>query len=66
MFLFRIILFSLIFFTLVFSSINSTEPPKESILRIETAMHMAAIRRIGIVVAERYLFIGSEGKTIKV
>ncbi|MCX7809341.1 MAG: hypothetical protein N2247_00380 [Leptospiraceae bacterium] len=48
MFLFRIILFSLIFFTLVFSSINSTEPPKESILRIETAMHMAAIRRIGI------------------
>lgn len=42
------------------------EPPGEPILRIETGMHQAMIRRIGVDVANRYLVTGSEDKTARV
>jgi len=54
--LLTLILFSLKLYT------QSTEP----ILKIETGMHTALIRRIGIDSAERYLVTGSDDKTIKV
>jgi len=38
----------------------------EPILKIETGMHTAPIRRIGIDSAERFLITGSDDKTIKV
>ena len=57
-----LILLLLILLTPAFSS----EPPKDPILKIETGMHTALIRRIGIDSAERYLVTGSEDKTIKV
>jgi WD40 repeat protein len=38
----------------------------EPILKIETGMHTAPIRRIGIDSAERFLVTGSDDKTIKV
>jgi len=44
----------------------SAEPPKEPMLKIETGMHTAPIKRIGIDSAERYLVTGSHDKTIKV
>jgi len=45
---------------------SAAEPPKEPILKIETGMHIAVIKRIGIDKAERYLVTGSDDKTIKV
>jgi len=44
----------------------SAEPPKEPMLKIETGMHTAVIKRIGIDSAERYLVTGSDDKSIKV
>src|SRR6266481_5045635 len=42
------------------------EPPTVPILRLETGMHTAAIRHIGVDMAQRYLVTGSEDKTIRV
>ena len=42
------------------------EPPAEPMLRIETGMHTAIIRRIGIDEENRYLVTGSEDKTVRV
>ncbi len=46
--------------------VQAAEPPKEPILKIETAMHTAAIRRIGIDAANRFLVTGSDDKTVRV
>lgn len=42
------------------------EPPSEPILRIETGMHTAPIKRIGIDRENRYLVTGSDDKTVRV
>ncbi len=42
------------------------EPPKEPILRIETGMHTAVIKRIDVDAANRYLVTGADDKTIRV
>jgi hypothetical protein len=42
------------------------EPPREPVLRIETGTHTAAIRRIGVDAANRYLVTASDDKTVRV
>src|SRR6266545_3287238 len=42
------------------------QPPKEPLLRLETGMHTAAIYRIGVDAAQRYLVTGSVDKTVRV
>ncbi|MGH9944012.1 MAG: caspase family protein [Pyrinomonadaceae bacterium] len=42
------------------------EPSREPVLRIETGMHTAVIRRIGVDAANRYLVTASEDKTVRV
>jgi WD40 repeat protein len=42
------------------------EPPREPILRVETGMHTAVIRRIGVDAANRYLVTASDDKTVRV
>ena len=44
----------------------ASEPPREPILRIETGMHVAVIKRIGIDAENRYLVTGSNDKTVRV
>jgi WD40 repeat protein len=46
--------------------VQAAEPPKEPILKIETAMHTAVIRRIGVDAANRFLVTGSDDKTVRV
>jgi len=63
----KIILLTFTVITLIFSSfVFPAEPPKEPMFKIETGMHTAAIVRIGIDSAERYLVTGSHDKSIKV
>lgn len=45
---------------------TNPQPPARPILRLETGMHTAAIRRIGVDAAERYLVTASEDKTARV
>src|SRR5437588_4946678 len=40
--------------------------PTDPLLRLDTGMHTAAIMRIGIDAANRYLVTGSEDKTVRV
>ncbi|MBM4049872.1 MAG: hypothetical protein FJ279_32655, partial [Planctomycetes bacterium] len=47
-------------------SANAAEPPTTPILRIETGMHTAAIRRLATDAANRYLVTGSDDKTVRV
>jgi len=42
------------------------EPSREPILRIETGMHTAVIKRIGVDAANRYLVTASHDKTVRV
>ncbi|MGB9178195.1 MAG: caspase family protein [Pyrinomonadaceae bacterium] len=42
------------------------EPSREPILRIETGMHTAPIKRIGVDAANRYLVTASNDKTVRV
>ena len=42
------------------------QPPTQPMLRLETGMHTATIRRISVDAANRYLVTGSEDKTIRV
>ena len=42
------------------------EPPREPILRVETGMHTAPIRRIDVDATNRYLVTGSLDKTVRV
>ena len=46
--------------------VQSNDPPKEPILRIETGMHMGNIRRIATDGEQRYLITGSLDKTVRV
>ena len=59
-FLVFLMLFSLHNFTI------ASEPPADPILRIETGMHTATIRKISIDAENRYLVTGSDDKTIRV
>lgn len=45
--------------------VNAVEPPKKPILRIETVMHTAMVRRIGVDGANRFLVTGSADKTAR-
>ena len=47
-------------------AVQAAEPPKEPILKIETAMHTAKIGRIGVDGENRFLVTGSEDKTVRV
>ncbi len=46
--------------------LHASEPTDKPIPRIETGMHTAAITRIGIDAAERFLVTGSDDKTVRV
>jgi WD40 repeat protein len=48
------------------TSTAKNEPARKPILRIETGMHTAAIRRISVDAANRYLVTASDDKTIRV
>jgi len=62
----------LVFIVLIISSvyassvIHASEPTREPILRIETGMHTAPIRRIAIDGENRFLVTGSNDKTVRV
>jgi WD40 repeat protein len=45
---------------------QTNEPSREPILRIETGMHTATIKRIGVDAANRYLVTASDDKTVRV
>ncbi len=47
-------------------TLQASEPPKEPILKIETAMHTAMIWRIGVDAANRFLVTCSQDKTVRV
>ena len=47
-------------------SAQAGEPPKEPMLRLETGMHTAPIRRAGVDSAGRYAVTASEDKTVRV
>jgi len=52
---------------MVFSGIaGAAEPPKEPILKIETGMHTASIKRISVDDANRYLVTASDDKSVRV
>ncbi|MCS7215888.1 MAG: caspase family protein [Thermodesulfovibrio sp.] len=57
---------ALLFHLLLISPVFAGEPPTEPILKIETGMHTAPIRRISIDAGERVIVTGSLDKTIKV
>jgi WD40 repeat protein len=44
----------------------AAEPPTEPMLRLETGMHTAPIKRIDVDAQERYLVTGSDDKTVRV
>ncbi|WP_179131178.1 peptidoglycan-binding protein, partial [Candidatus Entotheonella palauensis] len=48
------------------SPLRAGEPPVTPFLRIETGMHTAPIRRIGVDAANRYLVTASHDKTLRV
>jgi WD40 repeat protein len=61
------ILQAIILIAFIFSpETKAAEPPREPILKIETGMHTAAIKRIGVDAENRYLVTGSNDKTIRV
>ncbi len=45
---------------------QTIEPSREPILRIETGMHTAIMRRIGVDAANRHLVTASDDKTVRV
>jgi WD40 repeat protein len=45
---------------------GAADPPTTPMLRLETGMHTAAINRIGLDAAQRYLVTGSDDKTVRV
>jgi WD40 repeat protein len=45
---------------------QSGEPSRAPVLRVETGMHTATIRRIGVDAANRYLVTASDDKTVRV
>jgi WD40 repeat protein len=63
--LFRHIL-SLIIILLLVTPLLAAEPPKEPILRIESGMHTAMIRRIATDTSDRWLVTASDDKSLRV
>jgi WD40 repeat protein len=59
-------LFLLFVLTAQVNRAQEREPSREPVLRIETGMHTAAIKRIGVDAANRYLVTASEDKTVRV
>jgi WD40 repeat protein len=58
--------YSLIWFlALITTIVHADEPSTEPILRIETGMHTAVIKRIGVDAAERFLLTASRDKTLR-
>jgi WD40 repeat protein len=47
------------------TAVMAAEPPTEPILRLETAMHTAQIRRISVDAANRWLVTTSDDKTVR-
>jgi WD40 repeat protein len=45
---------------------TNSQPSAQPVLRIETGMHTATIRRVGVDAAGRYLVTGSDDKTVRV
>jgi len=60
----KLMLSTLIFF-LTLTTTHADEPSSEPILRIETGMHTASIRQIGVDAAERFLLTASSDKTLR-
>jgi len=58
-------LFCIILQLILLNTVLAAEPPSEPILRIDTGMHTAPIRRIGVDSSERFIVTGSYDKTIK-
>ncbi|HOD98827.1 MAG TPA: caspase family protein [Syntrophales bacterium] len=61
-----IVIFCLMLLGPINAPVTAAEPPKEPILKIETAMHTAVIKRIGVDDATRYLVTASDDKSIRV
>ncbi|HAO20277.1 MAG TPA: hypothetical protein DCQ37_07200, partial [Desulfobacteraceae bacterium] len=57
-------LYSVLTALLTAITVSAGEPPKSPILSLETGMHTAQIRRIGV--ADRVLITGSYDKTVRV
>lgn len=55
-----------LFYTFFSAPVQSEKPAAKPILRIETGMHTAAIRRISVDAENRYLITGSDDKTARV
>jgi WD40 repeat protein len=59
-------LFKLIaLFCLLTAAATAADPPTDPILRIETGMHTAPIKGIGVDAAERFLLTASDDKTLR-
>ena len=58
--------FLTLFFILFSHRADSAEPPSDPVLRIESGMHTAAIRRIGTDAENRYIVTASHDKTVRV
>jgi WD40 repeat protein len=56
------------FVLLIFDSsfLVAADPPAAPMLRIETRMHTAAIKKIGVDAQNRFLVTGSDDKTVRV
>ncbi len=48
------------------TSVTDVDYPSEPLLRLETGMHTASIRRIDVDDAERFLVTGSHDKTVRI
>ncbi|EDN71506.1 WD-40 repeat protein [Beggiatoa sp. PS] len=59
------LIFLMLIFFLTLPIIHAGEPSSEPILRIETGMHTAPIRRIGVDAAEQFLLTASNDKTLR-
>jgi WD40 repeat protein len=58
--------FFLIFACFSIQTLRAAEPSTQPILRVETGMHTAAIRRISVDAANRYLVTTSDDKTARI
>ncbi len=56
-------LFCIILQLIILNTVLASEPPSEPILKIDTGMHTAPIRSIGVDSNERFIVTGSDDKT---
>jgi len=61
----KYIIISALLFFLSATTTHAADPPTEPILRIETGMHTALIKRIAVDAAERFLLTASDDKTLR-